>query len=65
MLSGAQSKCGVRRRTELHERVSTKNRNKNPKGGEACVPQERREDGLTSTPLGRSHDGGREVGGGK
>jgi len=31
MLSEVQSKCGVRGRTELHERVSTMNGNKNPK----------------------------------
>jgi len=31
MLSEVQSKCGLRGRTELHERVSTMNRNKNPK----------------------------------
>jgi len=30
-LSQVQSKCGVRGRTELHEQVSTKNRNENPK----------------------------------
>jgi len=50
MLSEVQSKCGVMGRTELHEQVSTMNGKKNPKGGEACVPLERREDGLTSTP---------------
>jgi len=38
MLSEVQSKCGVRGRTELHERVSTMNRKKNPKEGrQACV----------------------------
>jgi len=31
MLSEVQSKCGVRGRTELHERVSTKNENENLK----------------------------------
>jgi len=31
MLSEMQSKCGVRGRTELHEQVSTRNENKNPK----------------------------------
>jgi len=31
MLSELQSKCGVRGRTELHERVSMMNGNKNPK----------------------------------
>jgi len=31
MLSELQIKFGVRGRTELHERVSTMNRNKNPK----------------------------------
>jgi len=49
MLSEVQSKCGVRGRTELHERASTKNENENPKEGGAG-PQRRREDGLTSTP---------------
>jgi len=49
MLSEAQSKCGVRGRTELHERESTTNRNENPKEGRPR-PQERRVDGLTSTP---------------
>jgi len=29
-LSKVQRKCGVRGRTELHERESTMNRNKNP-----------------------------------
>jgi len=29
-LSEVQRKCGVRGRTELHERESTMNRNKNP-----------------------------------
>jgi len=33
MLSEVQSKCGVRGRTELHERESTMNGNKNPKEG--------------------------------
>jgi len=33
MLSEVQSKCGVRGRTELHEWVSTMNRNENPKEG--------------------------------
>jgi len=38
MLSEVQSKCGVRGRTELHERGSTKNENKNPKEGRhACL----------------------------
>ena len=31
MLSEVQSKCGVRGRTELYERVSTKDENENPK----------------------------------
>jgi len=31
MLSEVHSKCGVRGRTELHERESTKNRNENAK----------------------------------
>jgi len=42
-------KCGVRGRTEHHERVSTTNGNKNPKEGRPR-PQRRRVDGLTSTP---------------
>jgi len=33
MLGEVQSKYGVRGRTELHERVSTMNGNKNPKEG--------------------------------
>jgi len=33
MLSEVQSKCRVRGRTELHERVSTMNGNKNPREG--------------------------------
>jgi len=38
MLSEVQSKCGVRGRTELHERVSTMNGNKNPREGRhACL----------------------------
>jgi len=39
MLSKVRRKCGVRGRTELHERVSTMNRNKNPKeeGRHACL----------------------------
>jgi len=38
MLSEVQSKFGVRGRTELHERVSTMNRNKNPKEGrQVCL----------------------------
>jgi len=38
MLSEVQSKCEVRGRTELHERVSTINRNKNPEEGrQACL----------------------------
>jgi len=44
MLSEVQSKCGVRGRTEHEEREQE------PQGEGACVPQERREDGLTSTP---------------
>jgi len=42
-------KCGVRGRTEHHERESTTNGNKNPKEGRPR-PQRRRVDGLTSTP---------------
>jgi len=33
MLSEVQSKCGVRERTELHERVSTMNRTRTPRRG--------------------------------
>jgi len=40
MLSEVQSKCGVRGRTELHERVSTMNRNENPKEGSMRAPGE-------------------------
>jgi len=37
MLREVQSKCGVRGRAELHERVSKKNRNENPQEGrQAC-----------------------------
>jgi len=37
MLSEVQSKFGVKGRTELHERVSTMNENKNAKDGrQAC-----------------------------
>jgi len=32
-LSEVQNACGVRGRTELHERVSTMNENENPKEG--------------------------------
>jgi len=39
MLSEMQTKCGVRGRTELHERESTKNRNKNPKEGGPTGPK--------------------------
>jgi len=39
MLSEVQSKCGVRGRTELHERVSTMNRNKNPNEGRQACPR--------------------------
>jgi len=49
MLSEVQSKCGVRGRTEHHERESTTNRNENPEEGR-LRPQGRRVDGLTSTP---------------
>jgi len=49
MLSEVQSKCGVRERTEHHERESTTNRNENPKEGRPR-PQGRRVDGLTSSP---------------
>jgi len=39
MLSEVQSKCGVRGRTELHEWVSTMNRNKNPKEVSQACPR--------------------------
>jgi len=39
MLSEVQSKCGVRGKTELHERVSTMNRNENPKEGRQGCPR--------------------------
>jgi len=39
MLSVVQSKCGVRGRTELHERVSTMNGNKNPKEERHACPR--------------------------
>jgi len=39
MLSEVQSKCGVRGRTELHEPVSTMNRNENPKEGSHACPR--------------------------
>jgi len=39
MLSEVQSKCGVRGRTELHELVSTMNRNKNPKEVRQVYPR--------------------------
>jgi len=43
MLSEVQSKCGVRGRTEHHERESTTNRNANLKE-ERPKPQKRREE---------------------
>jgi len=39
MLSEVQSKCGVRGTTELHERVSTTNRNNNPKEARQACPR--------------------------
>jgi len=39
MLSEVQSKCGVRGRTELHEWVSTMNRNKDPAEGRQACPR--------------------------
>jgi len=39
MLSEVQSKCRVRGRTEHHERVSTMNRNKNPKEERQACPR--------------------------
>jgi len=39
MLSEVQSKWGVRGRTELHERVSTTNGNRNPKEGSQVCPR--------------------------
>jgi len=57
-LSEVQRKCGVKGRTELHERASTMNRNNNPveEGGR---PQRER-GGCSIAPLGRSHQGGGE-----
>jgi len=49
MLSEVQSKYGVRGRTEYHELV-TDDQEREPQGGEAEMPQERRVDGLTLTP---------------
>jgi len=62
MLSEVQSKCGVRGRTELHERVSTMNGNKNPKA-ERHASLRRGGKMASRQPLGSSHRGGREVGG--
>jgi len=39
MLSEVQSQYGVRGRTELHERVSRMNGNKNPKEGRHACPR--------------------------
>jgi len=39
MLSEVQTKCGVRGRTELHERVSTMNRNQNLKDERQACPR--------------------------
>jgi len=39
MLSELQSKCGVRGRTKLHERVTTMNGNKNSKEGRPECPR--------------------------
>jgi len=49
MPSEVQSKCGVRGRTEHHERESMTNKNENPKERRPR-PQGRWVDGLTSTP---------------
>jgi len=38
MVSKVQGKCGVRGRTELHQLVSTMNRNNNPKEGRQACP---------------------------
>jgi len=51
-LSELQRKYGVRGRTELHERESTMNRNKNP-AEEGVDPRERQ--GVIASPRGRSH----------
>jgi len=40
MLSEMQTKWTVRRRTELHQRESTKNRNENPNQGGPVGPDE-------------------------
>jgi len=49
MLREVQTKCGVKGRTEHNAWESTTNRNENPKEGRPR-PQEKRVDGLTSTP---------------
>jgi len=49
MLSEVQSKCGVRGRTKLPERVNDE-LEQEPHGARADRPQKRSEDGLTSTP---------------
>jgi len=57
-LSEVQRKCGVKGRTELHERESMMNRNKNPV--EEGVDTRGRGGVVAIAPLGRSHEGGGE-----
>jgi len=49
MLSEVQSQYGVWARTQQHEHVNDE-REREPQRGEARLIQERREDGLMSTP---------------
>jgi len=49
MLSEVQCKCGARGRTEYYEQVN-KEQEREPQGGEADMPEKRREGGLTLTP---------------
>jgi len=63
MLSEVQRKCGVRGRTELHERESTKNRNENPKQEGPTGPRTGGKMAYRQL-LGSSHRRRRELGGG-
>jgi len=49
MLSEVQSKYGIRGRTKVHEPVNDE-QEQEPQAEEADGPQERREEGLMSTP---------------
>jgi len=64
MLSEVERKCRVRGSTEVHEWVSVMNGNKNPKEARQACP---RRGGKMAyrQPLGSSHCGRREEGGGK